>query len=498
MNLFLPLLLFIEKLVAFLKQIIIADFFGTTQATDAYQLAENIVSLVRGAFANAIPISLLTVLVYKIQQKDKNENAIFFSILTWGTLIAFIVTIVMDGIIFGIDHFYSEDINQTLFDYLLRYSIILSPAIVLAYISGILSTRLEVHKSYIPAKLLSLLTSISVIFCVYLLFSKIGLISIFIGEIVALIIHIGILLVILSSKKLLIIGSRICWDESVKQVFKLSIPLMVSSSVYSANSFIDKIIATNIDAGAASVLQYARTLSLDLFPTILVTALSSVIVNTLSNAAALNDNNKMSSEVKCVIDVFTILLLPVMIFSIVFSEEIIRIVYYRGAFDEKSLLLTNLAFIGYAIGIPLFPLREVLARAFYSLHNTKIPLISSFIGIAFNIFFSFILSIKYGVFGIAIATSISILISGMINWKMLSRRYGIKVVLINVNNLKVIPAIILFSIISVGFSKSGMANSVLGLFFCGVVSIVAYIIILIFEKENSIIWLFRSFKQSLI
>lgn len=71
MGALLPFLVFLEKIIGFMKQIIIAGYFGTNSYTDAYQIAENIISIFRGAFSNSVPIVFLTALVYKKSRGEK-------------------------------------------------------------------------------------------------------------------------------------------------------------------------------------------------------------------------------------------------------------------------------------------------------------------------------------------------------------------------------------------------------------------------------------------
>ena len=78
-------------------------------------------------------------------------------------------------------------------------------------------------------------------------------------------------------------------------------------------------------------------------------------------------------------------------FFITFSDQIIELVFQRGAFDYSATLKVKNILIAYAVGIPFFLYRDLLIRTYYSIEKTKFPFKLSFAGIVFNIFFDWFL-----------------------------------------------------------------------------------------------------------
>ncbi len=52
----------------------------------------------------------------------------------------------------------------------------------------------------------------------------------------------------------------------------------------------------------------------------------------------------------------------------------IHILFRHGAFDEHSAYLTNLALLGYAVGLPGISVGDLVARSFYALKDARTPL----------------------------------------------------------------------------------------------------------------------------
>ena len=70
--------------------------------------------------------------------------------------------------------------------------------------------------------------------------------------------------------------------------------------------------------------------------------------------------------------------------------------------------------IGFSIGLPAYVLIRIFSSIFYSMSDTRNPLIYSLIAISINIFLSIPMFIYFGVVGISYATAISAWIHALI------------------------------------------------------------------------------------
>ena len=103
----------------------------------------------------------------------------------------------------------------------------------------------------------------------------------------------------------------------------------------------------------------------------------------------------------------SLLVLPLAAWIFVFSKEIVQILFGRGAFDESTILFVSRALRIYALGIVGASFRDVLNKVFYSMKDTKTPMINGTIAVAVNIGLNILLVRKYEYLGLAFATSIS-------------------------------------------------------------------------------------------
>ena len=81
------------------------------------------------------------------------------------------------------------------------------------------------------------------------------------------------------------------------------------------------------------------------------------------------------------------------------SGRMYSILYQRGAFDERSTEIVSWALLWFTVGLVSHSLVEVLARAFYALHDTKTPVLVGVAAMSLNVLFSFAFSALFAQIG---------------------------------------------------------------------------------------------------
>jgi len=178
-------------------------------------------------------------------------------------------------------------------------------------------------------------------------------------------------------------------------------------------------------------------------------------------------------------------IIPITVYFMVKSNEIIDIVYGRGEFDKDAVLVTANTFYFYSIGMISFALRDVLIRAFYSVQDTKTPTINASIALVVNIILNIILSRYLGVSGLALATSIAGFVSVALLVISFIRKMGDFGIF---NNFIVSFKVIVSSMISLLISQkviTEIPNILLGTLIGTIIFFLIYILlILIFRIEE--------------
>ncbi len=187
-----------------------------------------------------------------------------------------------------------------------------------------------------------------------------------------------------------------------------------------------------------------------------------------------------------------LLVLPITVGAIVLAEPIVRILFQRGAFDAESTNMTYNALRLYSIGLAAMGIREVITRVFYSLSDTKTPMINASIALIMNIIMNLILIKPFGYRGLAISTSIASIITVMLLFRSLKKRTGYfggdKIIKVGIKSL---VSSVIMGVCTVfvykgmyGILGAGMINELLSLVCSVVVSVVVYFILIMMLKVD--------------
>jgi putative peptidoglycan lipid II flippase len=108
----------------------------------------------------------------------------------------------------------------------------------------------------------------------------------------------------------------------------------------------------------------------------------------------------------------------------VLNQPIIQVLFQRGAFDAQSTAMSSWCLLFFAFGLPFISGAKILAPMFYSLKDTKTPVIAAFFVMLSYIGFSLILMKPLRAGGIALALSLSSLLNFVILFVLLERKIG--------------------------------------------------------------------------
>jgi putative peptidoglycan lipid II flippase len=161
-----------------------------------------------------------------------------------------------------------------------------------------------------------------------------------------------------------------------------------------------------------SALRYAVRL-MEFVLGVVVYALSTVSLTTLSRQAAAGDRAAFRSTLSEVIRLTTFITIPASVGLALLGEPMISLILQSGKFDETSARLTASAFQYYVPGIVLVGLNRVLVSAFYSLKNLWTPVMVGAVDLVVNFAFAWTLMVPMKHDGIALASTLAALVQAV-------------------------------------------------------------------------------------
>jgi putative peptidoglycan lipid II flippase len=211
----------------------------------------------------------------------------------------------------------------------------------------------------------------------------------------------------------------------VPRIGKLAVPIVISSSVTQVNIFIGTVLASFLPTGSISSLYYAMRFiqfPLGIFGTSVATA----ILPTLSTQAARREMEDFRETVSHGLRLVFFIMFPAMAGIIAFRVPIVNVLLEHGEFNRVSTLGTAVALMYYAVGLWAFSGVRIIAQAFYSLQDTRTPVVIALIAVCTNItlsaLFVFKTTLAHG--GLALATSIAAIVNISLLTVQLRKKIG--------------------------------------------------------------------------
>lgn len=169
---------------------------------------------------------------------------------------------------------------------------------------------------------------------------------------------------------------------NVKRLLILAVPAAITGGITQINQLIGQAIASGKE-GAIAALQYAdRIYQLPLG--VVGVAVGVVLLPELARALKSGHMKEAGNIQNRSIEFVLFLTLPAAAALWVLSDEIIRVLYERGAFSEENTAVVAGILAIYGIGLPGFVMIKALQPGFYAREDTRTPMRFTGISVVIN------------------------------------------------------------------------------------------------------------------
>lgn len=211
-------------------------------------------------------------------------------------------------------------------------------------------------------------------------------------------------------------------DIDIQNALKLVPPVLIGTSAYQINLLFNITMTARFE-NAVTIMYLAQNL-ISYSVLAFIYSITAVIYPKFTMLAAKNDMEGYKASLVKVLKTVLYLLIPATVGFIAVKTELVSLLIAWGKITGDDVAFAGRALALYAIGITGVGIKEVADRAFYSLKDTKRPAYNGILMMAINIILSFILIRPFGVLGIPVANSISVLAGAFIITYLLYRRIG--------------------------------------------------------------------------
>lgn len=414
----------ISRVLGFVRDVVIARFFGASAEADAFFVAFKIPNFFRrltaeGAFSQAFVPVLSDVLHQKGEQEAQRMlDAVWTRLALFLTLLTLLGMWLAEPLMYLFAPGFAGDERMPLAVDMLR---IVFPYLAFISLVAMLAAVLNTYERFWEPAFNPVWLNVSMIVTTIVLAPLLDIpaMSLAYGVLIA-----GVVQLVWVWWALTPTGWRPRWSlakhESVGRILRNMAPALLGVSVAQINLLVSTILASFLIAGSVSWLYYADRL-LELPVGVLGVALATVVLPSLSKARAAADWQTYNHTLDFSLRLIVAIGLPATVALVVLAEPLMFTLFAYGAFIAADAQAAGVALTAYALGLLGFLAVKILAPAFYAREEMKWPVKISVVALVVNLVLALALIQPLAHVGLALAVSIAALVNAWLLWLMLRR-----------------------------------------------------------------------------
>ena len=405
----------ISKLIGFIRDIVIANYYGATLVSDAYYYAYQIPSLslillggVGGPFHSAT-VAVFSKLIPNLREKPAGDvNKLYSTFMTATTIFFLILSVIMFVFPRQIMGLIISNGSADMINLAAEHLKIMTPLLIIGGIVGIYYGILIIYKQFMLPNLSPIIMSAAIIGVVMAVPDDNK------GYALAWATAIGaILQLVIQYPNVRRLGFK--WkpdfhftnNSNFKEITELLFPAVLSSTVGQIHIYVDMFFTSSISEGAWTAIGYANRVFQ--FPVgILVTAFLVPLFPIFSRLVAEKNLEGIKTYFNKGVGVLFFAAIPIIIGILTVGTDAVRLVFERGAFDENATFMVTEALWFLSVSILPYVFRDSITRVYYSFNDSKTPFVVAFSSIVLKYLLNviFISKMHMGIGGITLSTSL--------------------------------------------------------------------------------------------
>lgn len=402
----------LSRILGLVRDVVSATILGTGMAFDAFVVAWTVPNLFRRLFGEgAFSAAFIPVYADYLKAGDRKDSAKFLNSVFSALLIVLLAIAAIGavgGALAGAFAGLPEKWKATseLFPLLIPYVV---PICLVAFAAAVLNSHGHFAVPAFAPALLNIFW-IAALGAAYYVTKDLSTMVVILGAgiLIAGFAQFAIQIPVLRAKGVRLRFSPDFSHPGVGSVRRIMAPVVLGVAIIQINTLLDRVIAMAFveREGGVSTLFYANRLVQ--FPLALVgIAVATAAFPTLSRLASGGEAKKFALTLKESILGVLYIALPAAVGLAVLAGPIIRLLFERGRFDATSTTRTSFVLVCYAATVAAASVYHVVTRAFYSLKDTRTPVMVGAAMVALNLALNLALVWPLKEAGLALATSIS-------------------------------------------------------------------------------------------
>jgi putative peptidoglycan lipid II flippase len=399
------------------NRMLAATFFGGRESElDAYFAAFVIPdTLFQLLIIGALSAAFIPVFSHYLKRDEQEASKLASASINVITLVFLALVIIVFMLSGSLSRLIAPSLDPGNIILLSRLLRIMLLAQVFFALSGFMTAIIQAHQRFLIPALAPIAYNLGIVGGIVFLTPTYGIFGPTVGVVVGAVLHFVIQIPLASR-----LGFHYSFNfninhPGVREIRKLMPLRSLTLAVGQAERFIAVFIATALAAGSLTIFNFARQLYL-LPVTLFGTTIGQASFPSLSADIAAEKKEEFAKTLRSSLLQTLFLSLPAAAIVLILRLPAVRIAFGARNFPWEATLLTGKTVALLALAIPTQSLIGVLIRAFYALHDTKTPFLTTSGSAALTVMLSIIFAetLELGVIGLGVAVAISTLVHTLI------------------------------------------------------------------------------------
>jgi peptidoglycan biosynthesis protein MviN/MurJ (putative lipid II flippase) len=351
----------ISKALAFVTNLVIAYYFGTQSTTDVYFYCLATVLLMAG-FITSLNSSVIIPESMRLNaQQSKEEAMLFLNTFLYIFILIGIVSTVF--LILNPVSFFSmiSKFDIQILQANSKIVIWTIPLFLLMVLTSYLTDILTSYKFFTVPILISIINSIVSLLFLWIFHQTLGIRSILIGLLIAYVFHLSFLIYLLISSLQWRFSLRFA---PIRKATLKNIFFALSGNITSSlSAYVPLFLLSGFSQGIITSLNYGQRIA-DLPNLLIIGQFSAIAGIKFNELYAQKDWDKMNSIFLSGLKFLSFILIPMSFFTAIYSNELIAILFQRGAFNQNSVDTSGMFLKYLSFLFPLLAVNTLVSRLF--------------------------------------------------------------------------------------------------------------------------------------
>ena len=419
----------LSRITGYVRDMVIAYFFGARAETDAFYVAFRIPNLLRRLLAEgSLTVSFIPVFTEYLEKNGK-EEAKKVSDVTFTLLFMVLILVSIAGVLLSplIIKLFASGFKDESFNLAVDLNRIMFPYIFFASLTALSMGVLNSLKHFFAPAFSPVIFNIVLISTVFLFFQRfdIPIFALAIGVIIGGFIQAAFQVPFLKSRGFTFSFRKNLRHPAVKKIAFLMAPQLFGVAVYNLNILVSTQYASHLPEGTVSYLYYSERLIE--FPLgIIAVSIATALLPSLSSLASRGEFKDFRENYSFALRLMLFVMVPAVAGLIALKIPICNLLYQRGEFTLDATISTSQALLGYTIGLWAVGGVRITAPTFYAMQDTRTPVVFAFLAFIVNALLGYILgfTLELKHTGLALASSISSIFNFSLLFFALNKRVG--------------------------------------------------------------------------